>query len=179
MNDDSHNSKPETQNPEHLGRQPQDPKPGRSPDETWMRQALALADRAAAEGEVPVGAVIVNEGRIIGQGWNRPIAGHDATAHAEVVALREAGCALGNYRLTGATLYVTLEPCMMCAGAMVHARIARLVFGAPDPKSGVVTSVMRLLDAPHLNHRVNYQGGVLAEDCGAKLTDFFVARRSF
>lgn len=136
-----------------------------------------MAERAAQEGEVPVGAVIVKDGQVIGEGWNRPIAGHDATAHAEIVALRAAGAATNNYRLLDATLYVTLEPCMMCAGAMVHARIGRLVFGAYDPKSGVICSVMKLLNAPHLNHRVAWQGGVLADACGERLSGFFKARR--
>lgn len=142
-----------------------------------MRRALALAEKAAEQGEVPVGAMIVRDGQVIGEGWNRPIAGHDASAHAEVVALRAAGAAANNYRLQNATLYVTLEPCMMCAGAMVHARINRLVFGACDPKSGVVCSVMKLLDAPHLNHRIDWKGGVLAEVCGEMLSGFFKARR--
>ncbi len=166
MNDNLFDQKANTRNPE----------PGRS-DEAWMSQALALAERAAQEGEVPVGAIIVMDGRVIGEGWNRPIAGHDATAHAEIVALREAGAAQHNYRVLDATLYVTLEPCMMCAGAMVHARIRRLVFGAYDPKSGVVCSVMALLDAPHVNHRITWQGGVMAETCGEKLSEFFKARR--
>lgn len=142
-----------------------------------MQRALVLAERAAQEGEVPIGAVVVKGGRVIGEGWNRPIAGHDATAHAEIMALRQAGAAENNYRLLDATLYVTLEPCMMCAGAMVHARIRRLVFGAYDPKSGVISSVMELLAAPHLNHRVTWQGGVLAEACGERLSAFFKARR--
>ena len=170
MNNRPPNSKPETRNPEP------EPQPERS-DEAWMSRALALAERAAQEGEVPVGAVIVKDGRVIGEGWNRPIAGHDATAHAEIMALRDAGAAENNYRLLDATLYVTLEPCMMCAGAMVHARIRRLVFGAYDPKSGVICSVMKLLDAPHLNHRITWEGGVLVEACGEKLSGFFKARR--
>jgi len=130
-----------------------------------MRRALALAKQAAAEGEVPIGALVVLEGRIIGEGWNRPIAASDPTAHAEVQALRDAAMKLGNYRLTGATLYVTLEPCDMCVGAMFHARVARAVYGATDPKKLV------------LKNKVVLQGGVLADECGSLLTEFFAARR--
>jgi len=147
-------------------------------DERYMRQALALAARAEAEGEVPVGAVLVVDDRLIASGWNRCIALHDPTAHAELSVLRAAGQALGNYRLPGATLYVTLEPCAMCAGAMVHARIARLVYGAADPKTGAAGSVFDLLRAPQLNHRVEVTGGVLEEACGAILREFFRARRT-
>ncbi|MGA7800970.1 MAG: tRNA adenosine(34) deaminase TadA [Gammaproteobacteria bacterium] len=146
-------------------------------DETWIRHALTLAQRAADAGEVPVGAVVVKDGLLLGEGWNRPISGHDASAHAEIVALRDAGERAGNYRLPGTTLYVTLEPCMMCAGALVHARVERVVFGAFDPKSGAVGSVWNALDAPGLNHRVQWQGGVLAPECGALLQGFFAARR--
>jgi len=134
-------------------------------DEVFMRRALELAQRARAEGEVPVGSVVVQDGRIIGEGWNRPIAAADPTAHAEIQALRAASAAAGNYRLTGATLYVTLEPCEMCLGAMFHARIARAVYGATDPKKKV------------LKAQTVVQGGVLAAECGAILTDFFAARR--
>ncbi len=134
-------------------------------DETYMRRALVLAARAAAEGEVPVGAVVVHEGRVVGEGWNRPIASSDPTAHAEVQALRAAGQALRNYRLPGATLYVTLEPCEMCLGAMFHARIARAVYGATDPKKQVLKS--------HLD----MQGGLLSDECGAILSGFFAMRR--
>jgi len=134
-------------------------------DEEYMRRALGLARRAQAEGEVPVGAVVVLDGRIVGEGWNRPIAASDPTAHAEIQALRSASRAQKNYRLTGATLYVTLEPCDMCVGAMFHARIARAVFGATDPKKQV------------LKNPVVLQGGVLAEECGALLSKFFAARR--
>ncbi|MEJ2646030.1 MAG: tRNA adenosine(34) deaminase TadA [Gammaproteobacteria bacterium] len=148
-----------------------------SSDETWLRYALTLARRAADAGEVPVGAVVVKEGAVLGEGWNRPISGHDASAHAEIVALRDAGARAGNYRLPGTTLYVTLEPCMMCAGALVHARVARVVFGAFDPKSGAVGSVWNALEAPGLNHRVQWQGGVLAADCATLLQGFFAARR--
>lgn len=149
-----------------------------SRDYYWMSRALELAERAAREGEVPVGAVLVREEAVIGQGWNRPIATHDPSAHAEIMALRRAGESCSNYRLLEATLYVTLEPCMMCVGALVHARIKRLVFGAFDTKSGAVCSVARLLDAAYLNHRVIYQGGILADECGGRLRDFFRARRA-
>ena len=134
-------------------------------DEQYMRRALELARRAQAEGEVPVGAVVVLDGSIVGEGWNRPIAASDPTAHAEIQALRSASSSLKNYRLTGATLYVTLEPCDMCVGAMFHARIARAVFGATDPKKQVLKNQVRL------------EGGVLAAECGALLTDFFAAKR--
>lgn len=143
----------------------------------WMSRALVLAGRAAQEGEVPVGAVVVQGGEAAGEGWNRPIGAYDPSAHAEIVALRAAAAGRRNYRLAGATLYVTLEPCTMCAGALVHARIERLVFGAHDPKSGVVCSVMRLLEAPHFNHRVSWRGGVLEEECGERLRAFFRDRR--
>lgn len=146
-------------------------------DEIWLRHALALARRAADAGEVPVGAVVVRDEALLGEGWNRPISGHDASAHAEIVALRAAGAQAGNYRLPGCTLYVTLEPCMMCAGALVHARVQRVVFGAFDPKSGAVGSVWNALEAPGLNHRVQWRGGVLAEECRALLQGFFAARR--
>ena len=146
-------------------------------DMSAMQRALALARRAADEGEVPVGAVVVLNGRTIGQGFNRPIRAHDPTAHAEVVALRSAAAQIGNYRLTGATLYVTIEPCAMCAGALVHARIARLVFGAREPRAGAVVSTVRLLDQPHLNHRVEVVEGVLADESATMLRAFFAARR--
>lgn len=147
-------------------------------DEHWMRQALALAQQASAQGEVPVGAVLIKDGAVIGQGHNRPIADHDPSAHAEMLALREAGQALGNYRLPGSTLYVTLEPCVMCAGAIIHARVERLVYGAPDPKAGAVTSVYDVIRQPRLNHRVSWTGGVLEAECGAVLKAFFRARRT-
>ncbi|MEW6353033.1 MAG: tRNA adenosine(34) deaminase TadA [Pseudomonadota bacterium] len=146
-------------------------------DEHWMRHAIVLAARAQEEGEVPVGAVLVLGDEVVGEGWNRPIAAHDPTAHAEIMALRAGASMLGNYRLNDTTLYVTLEPCVMCAGAMVHARIKRLVFGAHDPKAGAVTSVFNILDSNKLNHRVEYAGGILAEECGALLSSFFKARR--
>ncbi len=146
-------------------------------DEHWMRAALALAAQGARAGEVPVGAVIVQEDEQIGAGFNQPIGAADASAHAEIVALRAATRRLGNYRLPNTTLYVTLEPCMMCAGALVHARINRLVYGALEPKAGVVVS-HPLLDSSWLNHRVETTGGVLADQCGALLSDFFAARRA-
>jgi len=142
-----------------------------------MRRALALADRAAARGEVPVGAVVVRDGALLGQGWNQVIAACDPSAHAEIVALRAAGRAVGNYRLPGAILYVTLEPCTLCAGALVHARIERLVFAAREPKAGVVCSNGALLDAAHHNHRVSWQEGILAQASTARLQAFFRARR--
>jgi tRNA(adenine34) deaminase len=145
--------------------------------EDWMRRALALADRAANEGEVPVGAVVVRDGVLLGEGWNQMIATQDPSGHAEIVALRDAARAVGNYRLPGATLYVTLEPCTMCAGAMVHARIATLVFAAQEPRAGVVCSTGNLLDEPWFNHRVSWQGGLLAEDSSRRLQAFFKARR--
>ena len=146
-------------------------------DLNWMRHALSLAERAQVEGEVPVGAVLVKDGQVIGEGWNRPIAGHDPTAHAEIAALRAGAQTVNNYRIVGATLYVTLEPCVMCAGALIHARVARVVYGAADPKTGAAGGVINIFDAPFVNHRVEYQGGVLAEECGALLSAFFKARR--
>lgn len=142
-----------------------------------MGEALALAREAAARGEVPVGAVVVREGRIVGRGGNAPINASDPTAHAEITALREAGRALGNYRLPGCELYVTLEPCAMCAGAIMHARIARLVFGANDPKTGACGSVVDLFANLRLNHHTEVIGGVRADECGRLLSDFFAARR--
>jgi tRNA(adenine34) deaminase len=143
-----------------------------------MRHALALAARAADEGEVPVGAVVVRDGEVLGEGWNRPIAAHDPTAHAEIQALRAAAANVGNYRLTGAELYVTLEPCPMCAGAIVHARIARVIYGAADPKGGACGSVFDLLPSDaRFNHRTTCEGGVLAAACGDLLREFFAARR--
>lgn len=142
-----------------------------------MQRAIALARCAEADGEVPVGAVVVRGGEMLGEGWNRPISGHDPTAHAEIVALRAAAQRAGNYRLPGTTLYVTLEPCLMCTGAMVHARVERLVFGAYDPKRGAAGSQFDAFSSPGLNHRVTVQGGVLAEDCMKLLQDFFRERR--
>lgn len=146
-------------------------------DQAWMRHALKLARRAAELGEVPVGAVLVRGEEAIAEGWNRPIASHDPSAHAEMVALREAAQTLRNYRLNGLTLYVTLEPCVMCAGAMVHARLDRLVYGAADPKAGAVNSVYDVIANPRLNHTLEWTGGVLADECGAVLQEFFRARR--
>jgi tRNA(adenine34) deaminase len=146
-------------------------------DADWMRAALMLAGRAAACGEVPVGAVLVQGETLLAEGWNQPIAAHDPTAHAEVMALRAAGQSRGNYRLADTTLYVTLEPCLMCVGAIVHARVARLVFGAFDSKSGAVASCMQGFELPGLNHRVVSSGGVRADECGAMLKEFFRNRR--
>jgi len=147
-------------------------------DEKWMRHALQLAGLAAAAHEVPVGAVVVCDGVLMGEGRNRPIAALDPTAHAEIVALRAAAAAQGNYRLAHATLYVTLEPCAMCSGAMLHARIERLVFGAFDPNSGAAGSVIDILDEPRFNHRVAVHGGMLELECANQLQSFFRQRRS-
>lgn len=147
-------------------------------DQHWMRHALLLARRAQEAGEVPVGAVVVQGDRIIGEGWNRPIGDHDPSAHAEMLAMRAAAQRIGNYRLLDTTLYVTLEPCVMCAGAIIHARIGRLVYGAPDPKAGGVHSVYDVIANPRLNHRLPWQGGVLEAECGQILRDFFRARRA-
>lgn len=146
-------------------------------DEEWMRQALIQAAQAEAAGEVPVGAVIVKNGELIAQGWNRPIGSNDPSGHAEIIALRAAAARLVNYRLPDCTLYVTLEPCAMCAGAIIQARIERVVFGAADPKSGAAGSVFDILGTHRLNHTVAVVGGVLAEDCGKLLSDFFGAKR--
>lgn len=148
-----------------------------SADEQWMSYALKLAAQAEAAGEVPVGAVIVKGGQVLGEGWNQPITGSDPTAHAEIVALRRAAEAENNYRLPGCTLYVTLEPCTMCVGAMVHARIERLVYGTTEPKAGAVISQSSLLESAHFNHRVVSEGGVLAGECQHQLSDFFQRRR--
>ncbi|MBT0963427.1 tRNA adenosine(34) deaminase TadA [Denitromonas iodatirespirans] len=147
-------------------------------DDAFMSTALALAQEAADAGEVPVGAVVVYQGQIVGRGFNQPIGRHDPTAHAEVVALRDAAARLGNYRLPGCELFVTLEPCMMCAGAMMHARIARIVYGARDPKTGVAGSVLDLFSEARLNHHARIEGGVLAEECSRMLSDFFAMRRA-
>jgi tRNA(Arg) A34 adenosine deaminase TadA len=148
-------------------------------DEAWMRQALALAARAEAEDdEIPVGALVVDtQGNVVGEGWNRNIAERDPSAHAEIIAMRQAGRALDNHRLVGCTLYVTLEPCAMCAMAMVHARIARLVYAAADPKTGAAGSVFDLIADPRHNHRVEVQGGVLAQEAGAMLSNYFRRKR--
>lgn len=146
-------------------------------DDYWMRQALTLALRAQEEGEVPVGALLVLDNQVIGEGWNRPIGRHDPTAHAEIMALRQGGAVLQNYRLLNATLYVTLEPCVMCAGAMVHGRIRRLVYGASDEKTGAAGSLVDILRHPGMNHQVDITAGVLAEECAATLSNFFRQRR--
>ena len=147
-------------------------------DIKWMQQALLLAKQAAGVDEVPVGAIVVLDGQVIGEGYNRPISGHDPTAHAEIMALRDAASRLGNYRLSGATLYVTIEPCAMCAGAIVHARIGRVVFGATEPKAGVVISNVKLFDQCWLNHWPDYEAGVLAEECSEVMSAFFRRRRA-
>jgi tRNA(adenine34) deaminase len=146
-------------------------------DAYWMKQALALAQKAWDQGEVPVGAILVLDDEVIGQGWNRPITRHDPTAHAEIMALRQGGAVLQNYRLLNATLYVTLEPCVMCAGAMVHSRIRRLVYGAADVKTGAAGSLVDILRHPGMNHQVEILSGVLAEECAATLSNFFRMRR--
>jgi tRNA(adenine34) deaminase len=146
-------------------------------DDVYMRMALDLAAQAAAAGEVPVGAVVVRDGEVLGQGWNRPISTCDATAHAEIVALREASRACGNYRLPGATLYVTIEPCTMCVGAMIHARVERVVFGAPEPKAGALVSRLNLAEANHWNHRLQVTGDVCAEEAAEIMRAFFQMRR--
>ena len=146
-------------------------------DESYMALALGEAKKADAAGEVPVGAVIVADGSVIGRGYNQPISASDPTAHAEIIALREAARHLGNYRLSKVTMYCTVEPCVMCAGAMVHARIARLVFGAPDPKAGSAGSIYNVLTDPRLNHRVDVFSGVREAECSALLREFFLGRR--
>jgi len=143
----------------------------------WMRHAMALARRAEAEGEVPVGAVLVLADQVIGEGWNCSIGRHDPTAHAEIMALRQGGAVLGNYRLLDTTLYVTLEPCVMCAGAMIHGRIGRLVFGAQDEKTGAVGSLCDILRHPGMNHQITITPGILAQECSSQLSAFFRARR--
>ena len=147
-------------------------------DQQWMRYAIRLAQRAENEGEVPVGAVLVKNEKCIGEGWNQPIQKHDPTAHAEIVAIRKAGVALDNYRLINTTLYVTLEPCVMCIGAIAQARIGRLVFGAFDPKRGAVCNALNLADADFLNHQLDWQGGVFEEACANLLIDFFRKKRT-
>ena len=146
-------------------------------DEAWMRHAIRLAQRAESQGEVPVGALVVKGGQCIAEGWNQPITQHDATAHAEIMALRQAGIASQNYRLVDTTLYVTLEPCVMCMGAIIHARVQRLVFGAYDVKRGAVCHALQLAEADFLNHRVDWQGGILEETTANLLKDFFRQRR--
>ena len=147
-------------------------------DEEWMRYALLLADKAQQQGEIPVGAVLVQDNKIMGEGWNQSITNHDPSAHAEMIAIRQAGQMLQNYRLVNSTLYVTLEPCPMCAGLLVHSRIDRLVFGAADLKTGSAGSVMNLVSHPQLNHHIEVLGGILDQECGTKLSEFFKSRRA-
>lgn len=147
-------------------------------DTYWMQHALVLASKAEALGEVPVGALVVLDDEIIGEGWNRPITDHDPTAHAEIMALRDAALALQNYRLSGATLYVTIEPCTMCAGAIVHSRIKRVVFAATEPKAGAVVSHSQVFDSESINHQVQYLGGVCADAAGGLIQAFFKRRRA-
>jgi len=146
-------------------------------DEQWMRYAIRLAQKAEAQGEIPVGAVLVRDEQAIAEGWNIPVQSHDPTAHAEMLALRKGGLVLENYRLIDSTLYVTLEPCVMCMGAISHARVKRLVFGAFDPKRGAVCNALSLTDAAFLNHRVAWQGGILEHECADLLLDFFKRKR--
>lgn len=146
-------------------------------DEYWMQRALELAKRADEEGEIPVGAVLVLDNQVVGEGWNRPIGRHDPTAHAEIMALQQGGLILQNYRLLRTTLYVTLEPCVMCAGAMVHSRIQRLVYGAKDLKTGAAGSLLDVLGHPGMNHQIEVTPGILADACSAYLSDFFKRRR--
>jgi len=145
--------------------------------ERWMGHALKLAERAQANGEVPVGAVLVDGEQLLGEGWNQPISAQDPTAHAEIVALRQAALARGNYRLPGTTLYVTIEPCTMCVGALMHARVGTLVFGAREPRAGAVVSQLKLAEATHFNHRVTVLEGVRAAECGQLIQEFFRLRR--
>lgn len=152
--------------------------PSLNSDEFWMKEALLRAQRAAAAGEVPVGAIVVKDNQIIGEGWNQPLQDHDPTAHAEIRALRAAAVYLGNYRLNDCSLYVTLEPCAMCAGAMMHARLARVVYGASDPKTGVAGSVLNLFSYKQLNHHCQLTGSVLAQECVSELQAFFAGRRA-
>jgi tRNA(adenine34) deaminase len=154
-----------------------DQQPTTGSDELWMEEALRAARRALEAGEVPVGAVVVSEGQIVGRGWNRNISDNDATAHAEIIALREAGATVGNHRLSECDLFATIEPCPMCAGAVVHARIKRLIYGADDPKAGAVHSVMQLLNHKQLNHQPEVRSGVLAGRCAELMQTFFKNRR--
>lgn len=160
----------------NMAEKPQSTSPGS--DAAWMRLALEQAREAEKAGEVPVGALVIKDGAIMGQGQNRNLRDNDPTAHAEIVALRQAAAALGNHRLSGCQMFVTIEPCAMCAGAMVHARIARLVYGATDPKAGAVSSILQVVNHPQLNHMMEIKAGVLAEECSAVLQDFFRKRRT-
>ena len=146
-------------------------------DQQYMRMAIEQAQLAAQSGEVPVGAVLVRDGEVISRAFNKPIANHDPSAHAEMLALREAALAEKNYRIPGTTLYVTLEPCAMCSGAMLHARVARVVYGAPDPKTGAAGSVLDLFSSKQINHQTSIEGGIMGEECGQLLRDFFRGRR--
>ncbi|BDT74936.1 tRNA adenosine(34) deaminase TadA [Polynucleobacter sp. KF022] len=146
-------------------------------DQQYMRMAIEQAQLAAQSGEVPVGAVLVKDGQVISKAFNKPIANHDPSAHAEMLALREAALSEGSYRIPGSTLYVTLEPCAMCSGAMLHARIDRVVFGAPDPKTGAAGSVLDLFASKQINHQTSVEGGIMSEECGQLLRDFFKGRR--
>ena len=156
----------------------EDERPTSVSDEFWMEEALSAAQRALEAGEVPVGAVVVHAGEIVGRGWNRNLTDSDPSAHAEIIALREAGTNLGNHRLGDCELFATIEPCPMCAGALVHARVKRLVYGADDPKAGAVHSVIEVLNHPQLNHRMDVRGGVLAGRCADLLQSFFRGRRA-
>tara|TARA_R110000822_G_scaffold159476_13_gene299325 strand:- start:33625 stop:34119 length:495 start_codon:yes stop_codon:yes gene_type:complete len=146
-------------------------------DRDWMSRALSLAAQAAEVGEVPVGAILVKNGAVIGEGWNRPISSCDPTAHAEVVALRDAASRLENYRLPETTLYVTIEPCTMCVGAILHGRVGRLVYGATEPRAGAVTSQLRLTEMTHYNHKIDVVGGVMAKECSQLMSEFFKKKR--
>ena len=171
-------SKPEAvPAPESSPTESSDCHPEDRPDEIWMEEALRCAQRALEAGEVPVGAVVVRNGQIVGRGWNRNITGSDPTAHAEILALREAGGTVGNHRLERCELFVTIEPCAMCAGALTHARVKRLVYGSDDPKAGAVKSVMQVLNHPQLNHKMEVRGGVLAGRSAELLQSFFRNRR--
>jgi tRNA(adenine34) deaminase len=155
----------------------EEPQDEASTDEAFIRQTFKLAERAAKRGEIPVGAIVVRKGRVIGRGFNAPISGHDPTAHAEIRALRDAAATVGNYRLPECSFYVSLEPCAMCAGAIMHARIARVVFGAADPKTGACGSVLDLFSEERINHHTEVSGGILADEAGRLLRDFFSQRR--
>lgn len=146
-------------------------------DSDFMRRAIALAKQAASVGEVPVGALVVKDGQVIGEGYNQPISSCDPTGHAEIVAMRQACEVLQNYRLTGCDLYVTIEPCTMCVGAMIHARIGKIIFGAAEPRAGALQSQLRLMDRDHYNHSIQWQGGVLAEECSEIISSFFRRKR--
>ena len=156
---------------------PQDSPTVNTIDEHWMRKALQLAMHAESLGEVPVGAVLVKDDQLVAEGWNQPITSNDPTAHAEIVAMRKAGLQLKNYRLVDTVLYVTLEPCVMCAGALIHARVKRVVYGASDPKAGSDKTVFNVLRDDRFNHRIEVTAGVLAEECGRMLSDFFQSKR--